>query len=47
MCDTDFGTLDVPSYGEFLLMDRPENDPEDVSEVLNICEEDESHADSE
>lgn len=46
MCDTAFGTYDVPSYGEFLLMDRPENDPEDVGEVLDICGE-EDHDDSE
>lgn len=30
--------LDVPSYTEFSQMDRAENDPEDVEEILEICE---------
>lgn len=28
---------DIPSYLEFSLMDREENDPDDVAEVLDIC----------
>lgn len=33
--------IDTPSYTEFSLMDRPENDPVDVAPILNICESDE------
>lgn len=30
--------LEVPSYTEFSKMDQAENDPEDVEEILEICE---------
>ena len=36
--DSEFPCIDVPSYTEFSQMDRAENDPEDVAEVLEICE---------
>ncbi len=30
---------EVPSYTEFSKMDKSENDPEDVAEILEICED--------
>lgn len=30
--------LDVPSYTDFSEMDRADNDPDDVAEILEICE---------
>lgn len=39
MCDELF--IDTPSYSEFILMDREENDPDDVAEIIDICGEEE------
>lgn len=36
MCEEN--KVDVPSYIEFSEMDRVENDPDDVAEILEICE---------
>ena len=36
MCAEDV-VVETPSYLEFLSMDREENDPEDVAEILDIC----------
>ena len=43
MCEessVDF-VIDTPSYSDFIVMDRAENDPEDVAEILDICESEE------
>lgn len=36
--NADVQSIDVPSYTEFFEMDRVENDPDDVADILEICE---------